>query len=502
MASAASPAPPAPPPQEQQQGDLSLDALLSALQASQAAPPPASSSRPRLTERHAIELVAQLKQLGLITTEELHHTSDGRAFVTAARLREDALSALRSAGGRVEVAELPALLGVDLQPCERAAAALVGQDASAAAFSGGEKNGSGDKNDNNKNAAAATTTATTPPPDPIEQHHGELFSRSYFDGVAREVDELLQEMGRLTVADVASQHGLAGELALRLVRERLVAEGSGDKAAPSSSSSSSAAAVIRGRLDGNALYTPAHLRRAKAKLRGALRGAVAPAPLAALARGAGVEIPGGGGGGGDAPSVAATTSSSSCAVALPALVEELLAEGAVRGSLSAAGAVWTPAAYASAQADAARAFYAQNGWVGYDAARRLVGGGGGGGGGGGDVKAALAKLFPDGRALSGAFVSAAVVAQVEAAVEEALASGGWVDARGLLPAPLTADDAAVLLSGGAAFRAAAPKGGGGGSSSKASAGKRAPGKRLPRRRTHPPQTAPTRRRRSSRARAW
>jgi len=50
------------------------------------------------------------------------------------------------------------------------------------------------------------------------------------------------------------------------------------------------------------------------------------------------------------------------AAALP-LVEELAAEGAVRGALRAGGASWVPDAYAHRQRAAVQAFYAQNGFI-------------------------------------------------------------------------------------------------------------------------------------------
>lgn len=82
-----------------------------------------------------------------------------------------------------------------------------------------------------------------------------------------------------------------------------------------------------------------------AQLRGALRGAAAPVMLAPLVR----DLDSGGGGGGV-----------SLATALP-LIEELAAEGAVRGQLKGGGAAWTPEAHARAQRAAVATFYSQAG---------------------------------------------------------------------------------------------------------------------------------------------
>jgi E3 UFM1-protein ligase 1 len=90
-----------------------ISALLGALQATQA-----RKSAARLSERNVVELVLKLKQLGLLG-DELLHTINGKEYITTHRLRADVEAALRAAGGRLELAELPALVGVDLVHCEK-----------------------------------------------------------------------------------------------------------------------------------------------------------------------------------------------------------------------------------------------------------------------------------------------------------------------------------------------------------------------------------------------
>ena len=72
----------------------------------------------RLSERNVVELVLKLKQLGLFG-DELLHTINGKEYITTDRLKADIQTALRQAGGRVELTELPALVGVDLVHCEK-----------------------------------------------------------------------------------------------------------------------------------------------------------------------------------------------------------------------------------------------------------------------------------------------------------------------------------------------------------------------------------------------
>ena len=92
---------------------MDLTSLLTALQSEQA-----KKSSVRLSERNVVELVLKLKQLGLFG-DELLHTINGKEYITTDRLKADIQTALKQAGGRLELTELPALVGVDLVHCEK-----------------------------------------------------------------------------------------------------------------------------------------------------------------------------------------------------------------------------------------------------------------------------------------------------------------------------------------------------------------------------------------------
>ncbi|GBF94592.1 hypothetical protein Rsub_06707 [Raphidocelis subcapitata] len=365
-----------------------LGDLLAQLQSTQQ-----RAARARLSERNVVELIIKLKALGVVG-DELLHTINGKEYITSDRLKADIAGALAAAGGRLELSELPALVGVDLTHCEKQASSIVSE-------SGGS----------------------------VIQAGGELITAAYFDSLAAE------ESGVLVLSDLAASYALSSELLLSTMKSR-------------------AGASIRGRLEGGLLYTPAHVRSLKAQLRGALRGAAAPVTLAGLARELGIDAPGGGGS------------------MVGGLVEQLAGEGAISGALKGGmqGGVWTPAAYSSAQAAAVKGFYSQNGWVGYETARRA---------GVGNDRAYLSAAFPDGIALETAFVSPSLLVQLDAAVEEAASQAGWLDAATLLPPALSAADVSALLArchavaaaarGGSPERGARKGGKGGGAAAAAAA---------------------------------
>jgi hypothetical protein len=98
---------------------MDISALMSALQDEQA-----KKSSVRLSDRNVVELVMKLKQLGIFG-DELLHTINGKEYITTDRLKADIQTALRQAGGRLELTELPALVGVDLVHCEKQVRACV-----------------------------------------------------------------------------------------------------------------------------------------------------------------------------------------------------------------------------------------------------------------------------------------------------------------------------------------------------------------------------------------
>ncbi|MEW5307712.1 MAG: hypothetical protein WDW36_010090 [Sanguina aurantia] len=332
--------------------DLDISQLLSDLASTQAI-----QSAVRLSERNVVELVIKLKALGILGGDLLH-TSNGREFITPSRLKTEVSEALTSAGGRLSLVELPVLLGVDGYHCDQAAAEVVAE-------------------------SAGLVTGT----------QGELITGAYFDGLAREVNDLLQESGQVGVGELAMRYALSTETLLAVLRARLGSR------------------LLTGRLEGMLLYTPAYLRNAKARLRGALRGLLSPCSLAAVVRDLGLEGlgavgGGGGGGGGGGPSV------------VSGLVEEL----------------------ASAQQASVGAFYRSNGWIGYDTVRKL---------GLANEKAYLRSAFPEGISLSAAHVSPSTCSGLEAALEDAL-SGEDVEALLSLTLARMANGSQLRVCGGGA----------------------------------------------------
>ena len=345
------------------EGMPSLEELQAQLEQAQA-----QKSAVRLAERNVVELVLKIQELGLLP-EPLLHTVTGREFLTRERLEGGGARGGARRGGRLALVDLPPALGVDLVHCERAARAFV-------AASGGA----------------------------VEEIQGELLSQQYFDEVAVEVRELLQQQGRVGLGELALRYNISAEMAGREVGKRV---GPG-RAIPS------------GRLEGGLLYTEAYIGRLRAQLRGALRGAAAPAGVKDLCARLGLD-------------------EASRTFVAP-LLEELAAGGAALGEVKGGGFLWTPAVYTRTQHDSIREAFKRSGYVGFATLKKQ-------GILGDPVKFLEGLLGPEARLLrlDSVCASGEIVTRAEAAVEEALSSGGWCEAGAAMPPDFSPQDAALVL---------------------------------------------------------
>lgn len=316
----------------------------------------------KLSERNVIELITKLKQLGFFE-DDLLHTSNGREFITRAKLQDEVATAIDASGGRLPIVDLPSVIGVDLVHCERAAAEVVRTS---------QKN--------------------------VIQAQGELLTTKYFDSLAEDVNESLQNDGVVVIGDLARRSGLGMDMLQSVLKERM-------------------GKTIHGRQEGGVLYTDAYLARIKAQLRGALRASLAPITLASVRKDLGLDTLGG------------------LVGLIPTLADELLQEKAIIGKIAAGGS-FIPASFARSQQDFVRSFFQQNGYITYDMATKY---------GVSNPAQYFAQNFPDGVALSSAYISPAVSHQVEAVVEEAVQSGSWCDVMSVVPSALTPADAAQVL---------------------------------------------------------
>lgn len=351
-------------------------------------------------------------------------------------------SSLLSAGGRLSLVDAAAAAGVDLAYVEEAADALVA--------TGSEQK-----------------TAL---------YQGDLVTEAYYASVAAEVDELLAEHGRASIPELAQAFNLSAELMRRVIEAHL-------------------GSAVHGHLEGNLLYTAAHVAALRAQVVGGLRALGRPTALATLEAyvggdrsvGSGGAVGGGSalfravaadvmgaagvaqdlagdasghavagatpktpkssgrgrrGKGRQTPKQAAVGTASSPAV--PAVAAASPQPGSSGGSAArlagtpqGGGGTWVPRVYSLAQREAAEAFYQANGLIEYAqlSAMQVA-----------DPAGYMSARYPDGLALESCYVGPSVLGRAEAVTEEELRSQGWCTLASCVPEALSEADAALMAA--------------------------------------------------------
>ncbi|KAM0044788.1 putative E3 UFM1-protein ligase 1 [Helianthus debilis subsp. tardiflorus] len=323
----------------------------------------------RLSERNVVELVQKLQHLHIIDFDLLH-TVSGKEYITPEQLRNEIVLEIKKLG-RVSLIDVADSVGVDLYHVEKQAQVVVENDPL------------------------------------LMLINGEIVSDWYWDGVCEEVNDRLQECSQIALAEIAVQYQVGSELLVTVLEPRL-------------------GSMIKGRLEGGQLYTPAYVARVNAMVRGAARGITVPMNLSALWSSLQLllqEMDG-------ASGVAVEGSF------FQSMFNGLVKEGQVLGSVRA-GVHWTPSVFAIAQRECVDSFYSQNSVVSYEALHKL---------GIAQPTQFLQARYPEGIPLVTLFVHPSTVDMLDAAVEDAIERGSWIDSLSVLPASFVSQDAHKLLS--------------------------------------------------------
>ncbi|CAL9247464.1 unnamed protein product [Arabidopsis halleri] len=322
----------------------------------------------RLSDRNVVELVQKLQELGVIDFDLLH-TVTGKEYITQEQLRNEIFREI-SKLGRVSVIDLADTIGVDLYHVEKQAQDVVLNDSG------------------------------------LMLVQGEIISQSYWDSIAEEINERLQECSQIAVAELAGQLHVGSDLVQSVLEPRL-------------------GTLVKARLEGGQLYTPAYVERVTAMVRGASRGIFVPSNLSALW----------------APLqqlVQEMNGASGVAVEnsfFQSIFNRLLKEEEMLGSLRA-GTHWTPSAFAIAQKECVDSSFSQNSYISYESMQKL---------GISQAVQFLQSRYPDGTPLAAVFIHSSMIEMLDSATEDAIEQNSWIDSLSVLPSSFTSQDANKML---------------------------------------------------------
>ncbi|KMQ94051.1 e3 ufm1-protein ligase 1-like protein [Lasius niger] len=243
----------------------------------------------------------------------------------------------------------------------------------------------------------------------IEKHNkglkvilGQLIDRSYINKIAEEINDKLVQHGCINVAELTLTYNLPAEFLQSVVEKEL----------------GKIIHATQDYQDPKVFYTESFIAKNRAKIRGALSAVTKPTPLSAILGQCGV------------PERIFFS-------ILDGLQEVKQVPGVVTGKQSG-NSIYIPTIYSKSQNEWVENFYKQNGYLEYDALTRL---------GISDPSGFVKRHFPNENMIYLKSVAAGTVVmdQVDANIEEIVATGSFVDLYPLLPSVFSDEDAEILL---------------------------------------------------------
>ena len=230
---------------------------------------------------------------------------------------------------------------------------------------------------------------------------GQIISADYLDRIAEEINDRLQLEGTTSISVLTKEYNLPADFIFEQLTARLgsIIEGFQDESDP------------------KVIITPGYLSRNRARVRGVLTAITVPTSVSAIVSKFGFD-----------------------GRLFLNLADQLIREGVVKGSISGgkqlSKATYIPSSYATAQSEWVDNFFMQNGYIEYDALGRI---------GISDPESYVKRKFQDLTYLSTCCIGQQILDQIEASIDETLATGSYVEVLPLLPSVLSEKDANLLL---------------------------------------------------------
>ncbi|CAB0028617.1 unnamed protein product [Trichogramma brassicae] len=231
---------------------------------------------------------------------------------------------------------------------------------------------------------------------------GQLIDKTYMNKISEEINDKLNQNGFINVVDLTLHYDLPADFIQSTIEKEL-------------------GKTIFGKQDSQdpkIIYNQEYIARNEAKIRGALSALTRPTPISAIL--------------------------GQCAVPeriFFSILENLQDKKQIPGVVSGkqgSNSIYVPTIYSKGQSEWVDGFYRQNGYLEYDAMSRL---------GISDPKNFVKRHFPDENLiyLDSVAVGSIIIDQVNANIEEVVATGSFTDIYSLLPSVFSPCDAELLL---------------------------------------------------------
>ncbi len=311
----------------------------------------------KLSERNIVDLMEQLAAREKI---DLLHSMNGKEYLTSDHLGTEILTELRKAGGRLNTIELPKLLDVGAEHIGKQVEYLAKRD---------------------KRHLFAINDS--------------LFTSSYLDTVAAEIEATLGERGSITISELSTSYDLPVDY-LRLKLNEWIDE-----------------QKLRGKMHGVIVYKDSYVAREKCRVRGYILGTTRPVSISQAASDLQMEDG-----------------------LLKSLLEDLIRAGEVHCKLQSDLVV--PESFERSQKNIVKLFYQQNHYLQYSQLAKIMVR---------KPKEYLKTIGLEGTHLSKVFVDNSLISQVDSHMSDIVASpDSYLDLYTDLPQSFDEDDLKIFLS--------------------------------------------------------
>jgi len=294
-----------------------------------------------------------LSEFGLV---KVLFTQDGKNYITPLQIEREIKVQIKEKG-RINLIELQPLLNIDLSHIELKVDEIMKKDPQ------------------------------------LQLVQGEIITNEWLDGMAEEINDLLQESGQVSLSELAKRFTFTAEFLTEAIEKRL------NK-------------LIYGRFEAGILYTKAFVARRTAQVRGVFSAITGPTNIAHLSTEYGFQD-----------------------ILFQSVLSSLIENGRLSGVTQGAK-LFTPTIFSQARIEFITSFFKQNSYIAYSTLSQMQIN---------EPRNFMQNRFTEGVALDTCYIDKNLVAQIDAVIDESIQSESWVNVTTLVPSPLSKSDIHILL---------------------------------------------------------
>ncbi|KAN0014590.1 hypothetical protein ACTFIU_000908 [Dictyostelium citrinum] len=336
----------------------------------------------KLSERNCIEILVKMIDLKMI---DIIHSLDGKEYITPKQLENEIKDEILKCGGRVVICDLQSILSIDINHIEEALERLKKRDKS------------------------------------IQIYQGEIMTRYYLDSILQEIQEQLQEVGKLHINDLSNRFSLGVDFLIDLIEQNLkkINYSLNNK---NNNNNNNNNLFLKNIIFDNqeVLYTQSHIDRHCHKVIGLFSSITQPILISHVIK-------------------QYQNQYQLNERLVRQQLQELIASKRINGLIQgkASSAEFIPTIFSQSRLKWIDSFYHQNQFITFDSVSKLQIN---------DPQSFLKNTFYDGLLLHSCFIHKSLIDKIDDNITEIIENSNWLDIIPLLPPQLTDKDISIIVS--------------------------------------------------------